>query len=73
MISQIKNVKKVLKNNNGGSYGDALYVNSKYLSSGRIVVSKLHFLIINNVISDLIVKFSKINTYKMLFKKLIKK
>tara|TARA_B100002019_G_scaffold278561_1_gene279513 strand:- start:605 stop:1354 length:750 start_codon:yes stop_codon:yes gene_type:complete len=73
MISQIKNVKKVLKNKNGGSYGDALYVNSNYLSSRRIAVSRLHFLIVNNIISDLFVKFSKLNTYKMLFKKLIKK
>tara|TARA_B100000927_G_scaffold28588_1_gene21203 strand:- start:192 stop:941 length:750 start_codon:yes stop_codon:yes gene_type:complete len=73
MISQIKNVKKVLKNKNGGSYGDALYVNSNYLSSRRIAISRLHFLIVNNVISDLFVKFSKFNTYKMLFKKLIKK
>ena len=73
MISQIKNVKKVLKNKNGGSYGDALYVNSNYLSSRRIAISRLHFLIVNNIISDLFVKFSKLNTYKMLFKKLIKK
>ena len=73
MISQIKNVKKVLKNKNGGSYGDALYVNGNYLSSRRIAVSRLHFLIVNNIISDLFVKFSKLNTYKMLFKKLIKK
>jgi FkbM family methyltransferase len=73
MISQIKNVKKVLKNKNGGSYGDALYVNSSYLSSTRIAVSRLHFLIVNNIISDLFVKFSKLTTYKMAFKKLIKK
>lgn len=73
MISQIKNVKKVLKNKNSGSYGDALYVNSKYLSSRRVAFSKLHFLIVNNIMSDLFVKFSKLNTYKMLLKKLIKK
>ena len=71
MISQIKNVKKVLKNKNGGSYGDALYVNSNYLSSTRIAVSRLHFLIVNNIISDLFVKFSKLNTYKVAFKKII--
>ncbi len=72
MISQIKNIYKVLKNKNGGSYGDALYVNSNYLSSRRIAISRLHFLIANNIISDLFVKFSNLNTYKKLIKKLIK-
>tara|TARA_Y100000748_G_C15407174_1_gene453917 strand:- start:50 stop:799 length:750 start_codon:yes stop_codon:yes gene_type:complete len=73
MISQIKNVKKVLKNENSGSYGDALYVNSNLLSSKRIFISKIHFLIANNIFSDLISKYSKLNTYKVFAKKLLRK
>lgn len=73
MISQIKNVKKVLRNKNGGSYGDALYVNSNLLSSKRIFISKIHFLIANNIFSDLISKYSKLNTYKVFAKKLLRK
>ncbi|MAV04681.1 MAG: hypothetical protein CMC31_03385 [Flavobacteriaceae bacterium] len=72
MTSQIKEVKKVLKNKNAGSYGDALYVNSKYLSSKRIFISKIHFLFVNNIFSDLINKYSKLNTYKVIIKKLLK-
>lgn len=73
MISQIKNVKKVLKNKNGGSYGDALYVNGSLLASKRIFLSKLHFLFANNIMSDLISKYSKLNTYKLIAKKFLRK
>ena len=73
MVSQIKNVKKVMKNENAGSYGDALYVNGSLLTSKRIFLSKLHFLFANNIISDLISKYSKLNTYKLIAKKFLRK
>ena len=58
MVSQIKNVKKVMKNENAGSYGDALYVNGRS-NFEKNFLSKLHFLFANNIISDLISKYSK--------------
>ena len=73
MVSQVKNVKKVMKNENAGTYGDALYVNRNLLTSKRIFISKLHFLFANNIISDLISKYSKLNTYKLIAKKFLRK
>jgi hypothetical protein len=66
MVYQIKRINKIIPNSNGGSYGDALYINTKYLSFFKTLFFKVKFNLLNNFLYD-----SFIFIYKN-FKKKIK-
>jgi len=71
MITQKKKILKVLPNNNSGSYGDALYLNSKLISSKSIYILRIKFFLLNNFIADFFGKYLNTSYWKEKIKKFI--
>jgi len=70
-ITQRKKVLKIFPNTTSGSYGDALYINNNLLSNTQIFKSSVSYIVSNNLISDLFIKYLSFNTWKEIFKKII--
>lgn len=52
-FEQHKQVNNPFPSKNGGSYGDALFINKKYLSSFKVLRLRLKWKLINNIFYDL--------------------
>lgn len=70
-ITQRKKVLKIFPNTTSGSYGDALYINNSLLSDIQIFKSNVLYIVSNNLISDLFIKYLSFATWKDIFKKII--
>lgn len=71
LLTQNKKVLKVFKNKNTGSYGDALYVNNKLINKTSILIGKIKFIILNNIIVDFLIKYTNVTFLKKRVKKLL--
>lgn len=69
-ISQKKKVLSVIPRNKSGSYGDALYVNNSLLNKKLILKSKFKYYLLNNLITDFLIKYKNFTTFKVFLKKL---
>ena len=70
-LTQRKKVLKIFPNSTSGSYGDALYINNNLLSDIQILKSKVLFILSNNLISDVLIKYLSFATWKNIFKKIL--
>lgn len=65
VVDQIKRINSPFPTVNSGSYGDALFVNTKYLTSIQRLKFNLKFILLNNMATDSLI-FSKKNIKRKL-------
>ena len=58
-IAQIKRINKPFPTINGGSFGDALYVDKKLLRKSEIIFFTIKYYLINLIIYDAFIFFKK--------------
>ena len=63
-VTQKKKVLKVFKDEKSGSYGDSLYVNNKLIKKKNILKGKIKFILLNNIVTDFLIKFTNISFLK---------
>jgi FkbM family methyltransferase len=70
-VKQNKKVMKVFPNSQAGSHGDALYINNKLINRFSISKAKFRYFILNNILIDFLIKYTKVAFWKAKVKKLI--
>ena len=63
-VKQNKKVMKVFPSNQSGSYGDALYINNKFINRISISKAKFKYFILNNFLIDFFIKYTKLAFWK---------
>jgi FkbM family methyltransferase len=57
-VKQNKKVLKVIPSSQSGSYGDALYINNKFINRISISKAKFKYFILNNFLIDFFIKYT---------------
>ena len=70
-VKQNKKVMKVFPSNQSGSYGDALYINNKFINRISISKAKFKYFILNNFLIDFFIKYTKLAFWKVKVKNLL--
>ena len=63
-VKQNKKVMKVFSSNQSGSYGDALYINNKFINRISISKAKFKYFYLNNFLIDFFIKYTKLAFWK---------
>ena len=63
-VKQNKKVLKVIPSSQSGSYGDALYINNKFINRISISKAKFKYFILNNFLTDFFIKYTKLAFWK---------
>ena len=64
LISQNKKIMKVFPNKQGGSYGDALYINNLLISKKKVLQNSLRYKFFNNYIYDFLSLYLNLKFWK---------
>ena len=70
-VKQNKKVLKVIPSSQSGSYGDALYINNKFINRISISKAKFKYFILNNFLIDFFIKYTKLAFWKVKVKNLL--
>ena len=70
-VKQNKKVLKVIPSIQSGSYGDALYINNKFINRISISKAKFKYFFLNNFLIDFFIKYTELEFWKKKVKNLL--